>query len=118
MPNPASQSIIFSAKRVLSNSPSAGMFRISICSPIQPPGTPTDLWIPSSNIVKPELADQISLGYYRNFNDNRYEFSAETYFKNLMNQIDYKNGAELMFNENVESQILFGNGRAYGLGFS
>lgn len=78
-------------------------------------GNPTDLWIPSSNNVKPEIADQVSLGYYRNFNDNMYEFSAEVYYKNLQNQIDYKNGAELNFNENVESQILFGAGRAYGL---
>ena len=78
-------------------------------------GNPTDLWIPSSNNVKPEIADQVSLGYYRNFNDNMYEFSAEIYYKYLQNQIDYKNGAELNFNENVESQILFGSGRAYGL---
>jgi hypothetical protein len=78
-------------------------------------GNPTDLWIPSSNIVKPEVADQVSLGYYRNFSDNKYEFSVETYYKKLMNQLDYKNGAQLMFNENVESQILFGKGRAYGL---
>jgi hypothetical protein len=78
-------------------------------------GNPTDLWIPSSNIVKPELSDQVSLGYYRNFNDNKFEFSIETYYKKLMNQIDYKNGAQLLFNENVESQILFGKGRAYGL---
>ena len=77
-------------------------------------GNPTDLWIPSSNNVKPEIADQVSLGYYRNFNDNMYEFSAEIYYKYLQNQIDYKNGAELNFNENVESQILFGTGRAYG----
>jgi hypothetical protein len=78
-------------------------------------GNPTDLWIPSSINVKPEIADQISLGYYRNFNDNKYEISIETYYKSLQNQIDYKNGAELDFNENVESQILFGDGRAYGL---
>ncbi len=78
-------------------------------------GNPTDLWIPSSNNVKPELSDQVSLGYYRNFKDNMYEFSVETYYKKLENQIDYKNGAELIFNENVESQILFGQGRAYGL---
>ena len=78
-------------------------------------GNPTDLWIPSSNNVKPEIADQVSLGYYRNFNDNMFEFSAEIYYKYLQNQIDYKNGAELNFNENVESQILFGSGRAYGL---
>jgi hypothetical protein len=80
-------------------------------------GNPTDLWIPSSNNVKPEIADQVSLGYYRNFDDNTYEFSIETYYKKLQNQIDYKNGAELNFNENVESQILFGKGRAYGLEF-
>lgn len=78
-------------------------------------GNPTDLWIPSSNNVKPEIADQVSLGYYRNFDDNLYEFSAEIYYKALQNQIDYKNGAELNFNENVESQIIFGTGRAYGL---
>ncbi|MEI7829388.1 MAG: TonB-dependent receptor [Prolixibacteraceae bacterium] len=78
-------------------------------------GNPTDLWIPSSNIVKPEMADQVSLGYYRNFSDNKFEFSVETYYKKLMNQLDYKNGAQLLFNENVESQILFGKGRAYGL---
>jgi hypothetical protein len=78
-------------------------------------GNPTDLWIPSSNNVKPELSDQVSLGYYRNFSDNKFEFSVETYYKKLMNQIDYKNGAQLVFNENVESQILFGKGRAYGL---
>jgi hypothetical protein len=68
-------------------------------------GNPTDLWIPSNNNVRPEIADQVSLGYYRNFNDNKYEFSIETYYKSLQNQIDYKNGAELNFNDNVESQI-------------
>jgi len=78
-------------------------------------GNPTDLWIPNSNNVKPEIADQVSLGYYRNFSDNLCEFSAEIYYKSMQNQIDYKNGAELNFNENVESQILFGKGRAYGL---
>jgi len=76
---------------------------------------PTDLWIPSSNNVLPEIADQVSLGYYRNFHNNGYEFSSEVYYKNLQNQIDYKNGAQLIANENVESQLLFGSGRAYGL---
>jgi CarboxypepD_reg-like domain/TonB dependent receptor/TonB-dependent Receptor Plug Domain len=75
---------------------------------------PTDLWIPSSNNVKPEIADQESVGYYRNFNDNKYEFSSEVYYKTMQNQIDYKNGAQLVANENVESQLLFGKGRAYG----
>jgi len=80
-------------------------------------GSPTDLWIASSNNVKPEIADQISLGYFRNFKNNIFEFSTEVYYKNLQNQIDYKDGAELRLNENVESQLLFGRGRAYGIEF-
>ena len=76
---------------------------------------PTDLWIPSSNNVKPEIADQISGGYYRNIGDNKYALSAEVYYKNLENQIDYKNGAVLVANQLVESQLVFGKGRAYGL---
>jgi outer membrane receptor protein involved in Fe transport len=75
---------------------------------------PTDLWIPSSNNVKPEIADQYSAGYYRNI-DNKFDFSAEVYYKNLQNQIDYKNGALLVANQLVESQLVFGKGRAYGL---
>jgi hypothetical protein len=78
-------------------------------------GNPTDSWIPSSNNVKSEIADQVALGYFRNFNDNNYEFSAEAYFKYLANQIDYKDGAVITLNENAESQLLFGKGRAYGL---
>jgi hypothetical protein len=78
-------------------------------------GSPTDSWIPSSNIVKPEIADQVAFGYFRNFNDNNYEFSAEVYYKYLRNQIDYKDGAEITLNENAESQLLFGKGRAYGI---
>jgi len=76
---------------------------------------PTDVWIPSSNNVKPEIADQVSAGYFRNFLGNRYEFSAETYYRNMQNQIDYKNGAQLIANENVESQLLSGKGRSYGI---
>jgi len=75
---------------------------------------PTDLWLPSSNNIKPEISDQVSLGYYRNFKDNKYEFSSEIYYKSLQNQIDYKNGAVLVANVNVESQLLYGKGRAYG----
>lgn len=76
---------------------------------------PTDLWIPSSNNVKPEIADQVSAGYYHNLDNNTYELSAEIYYKFLQNQIDYKNGAVLMANETVESQLVYGKGRAYGL---
>ncbi len=80
-------------------------------------GTPIDLWIPSSNNVKPQIADQYAMGYYRNFKDDGYESSLEVYYKNMQNQIDYKTGADLVFNENVESQLLFGRGYSYGAEF-
>ncbi|QDH79747.1 TonB-dependent receptor [Echinicola soli] len=80
-------------------------------------GTPIDLWIPSSNNVKPQIADQIAMGYYRNFKDNMYESSMEVYYKDMQNQVDYRTGAELVFNENVESQLLFGKGWSYGAEF-
>ena len=76
---------------------------------------PTDLWIPSSNNVKPEISNQVSTGYYRTLHQNQYDFSAEVYYKKMQNQIDYKNGAELIANQNVESQLVYGIGRAYGL---
>ena len=78
---------------------------------------PTNLWIPSSNNVKPEIADQFSIGYYKNFLNNKYEFSVETYYKIMQNQIDYRNGAQLELNTNVESELLFGHGRSYGAEF-
>lgn len=77
--------------------------------------SPTDLYVMSSNNIKPEIADQISTGWFRNFNDNVFEFSAEVYYKWLQNQINYKDGAQLIANQNVESQLVFGSGRAYGL---
>jgi hypothetical protein len=58
-------------------------------------GNPTDQWIGSSYTVKPEIADQVSVGYSRNFNNNNYEVNAEIYYKSMQNQIDYKNGAQI-----------------------
>ncbi len=77
--------------------------------------TPTSLYVLSSNNVKPEIADQVSTGWFKNIKDNTYEFSAEIYYKWLQNQIDYKDGAQLLVNQDVESQITYGTGRAYGL---
>ena len=77
--------------------------------------TPTDLYVLSSNNIKPGIADQVSTGYFKNFSDNLFEFSGEVYYKWLQNQIDYKNGAQLVANPNVESQLVYGVGRAYGL---
>lgn len=80
-------------------------------------GNPTDQWIGTSYTVKPEIADQVSIGYSRNFNDNNYEVNAEAYYKTMQNQIDYKNGAKISFDAaaDIESELLFGKGRAYGL---
>ncbi|MBL3548025.1 MULTISPECIES: TonB-dependent receptor [Chryseobacterium] len=80
-------------------------------------GNPTDQWIGSSYTVKPEIADQISAGYSRNFKNNNYEINAEVYYKSMQNQIDFKNGAQIGFDtgSDVENELLFGKGRAYGL---
>ncbi|TCC90634.1 TonB-dependent receptor [Pedobacter frigiditerrae] len=77
--------------------------------------SPTDLYIMNSLNTKPELADQFSLGYFNNFNDNDYEFSAETYYKPMQNQIEYRNGTDLRGNQNVEADLIYGKGRAYGI---
>ncbi len=79
--------------------------------------TPVDLWIPCSNVVQPQIGDQVALGYFRNLKQNMYESSVEVYYKKMQNQIDYKPGADLRFNKTVESQLLFGTGTAYGAEF-
>ena len=77
--------------------------------------TPTDIWLPSSNNVKPEIADQVAIGYFRNLKKNTYEFSSEIYYKEVQNAIDYRVGAEVNFNPYVEGDLIFGSARAYGL---
>jgi TonB dependent receptor/CarboxypepD_reg-like domain/TonB-dependent Receptor Plug Domain len=77
--------------------------------------TPTDKWISSSNIIKPEISDQVSFGYYKNLAGNKFELTAEVYYKNMQNQIDYRDGADVFTNDVIETQLLFGKGRAYGL---
>ncbi|WP_256603402.1 TonB-dependent receptor plug domain-containing protein [Sphingobacterium multivorum] len=76
---------------------------------------PTDQYVLSNNTIKPQLSNQYSLGYFRNFASNRYEFSVEGYYRDLKNQIDYRNGADLQANELLEGELLFGKGRAYGI---
>ena len=76
---------------------------------------PSDLWVPSSNNVKPQFADQTSVGYFRNFDDNAYEASVEVYYKNMQNLIDYANGADLQLNPNVEALLRYGRGWSYGV---
>lgn len=78
---------------------------------------PLDKWASTSNIIKPQISNQFSIGYYANSSLNTYEFTAEAYYKEMENVLDYRNGADLFLNETVESQLLFGKGRAYGIEF-
>ncbi len=79
--------------------------------------SPTDVWSPSTKNIKPELADQIAGGYFRNFKDNMIETSAEVFYKTMSNQIDYVDGAELLLNKELEADLIYGKGRAYGIEF-
>lgn len=74
---------------------------------------PTDKWLASTNNIKPEIGDQFSFGYFRNLEG--YEFSAEGYFKTVQNAIDYKDNANVTNIDAIESQLLFGQGRSYGI---
>lgn len=79
--------------------------------------SPSDQWIGNSYNIKPELADQTSIGYARNFKNNTYELGAELYYKVMQNQLDYKDGTNINTIADVESALLYGVGRAYGFEF-
>ncbi len=78
--------------------------------------TPLDVWVPSTNNIKPQIADQVALGYFKNFKeDNTYETSLEVYYKEMRNQVDYIDGADLLLNKLLEGDLMSGKGRAYGV---
>lgn len=79
--------------------------------------SPTDQWIGNSYNIRPEISDQLSLGYSRNFRNDMYQASVEVYYKNMKNQIDYKDGADINTPPDVESELLYGKGQAYGAEF-
>lgn len=76
--------------------------------------TPLDVYTPVTNNVKPLVADQGAIGYFRNFKDNMFETSLEVYYKYMQNQLDYIDNADLLLNKYLEAQLLQGLGRAYG----
>ena len=76
--------------------------------------SPSDQWIGNSYNIKPEISDQYSVGYVNTLNQNMFEMSTELYYKNLQNQLDYVDGAEVNTLADVESALLYGVGRAYG----
>ncbi|MCX6171300.1 MAG: TonB-dependent receptor [Flavobacterium sp.] len=79
--------------------------------------TPLDIWTPSDQYIKPQIADQVALGYFRNFKEDNYSLEVETYFKKVKNRIDYIDGADLIANEAIEQAILNGEMRSYGIEF-
>ncbi|TDU40590.1 outer membrane receptor protein involved in Fe transport [Gelidibacter sediminis] len=79
--------------------------------------TPLDVWAPSGKYIKPQLLDQMALGYFRTFTDNKYSLEVETFYKDIKNRIDYIDGANLIANDAIEQVILNGKARAYGLEF-
>jgi hypothetical protein len=78
---------------------------------------PADLWIPSTLKVKPQIGIQYAAGYFRNFASNTYETSVEIYYKDLRNQLDFREGAINGFNPLIENDLVFGRGQAYGAEF-
>ncbi|WP_428225828.1 TonB-dependent receptor [Flavobacterium sp.] len=77
--------------------------------------TPLDVWTPSDNYLKPQIADQVALGYFNNFKDDTYTLEVETYYKNIQNRMDYIDGANLVANNAIEQVVLNGRMRSYGL---
>lgn len=77
--------------------------------------TPLDVWTPSDRYIKPQIADQVALGYFRNLSDNTYSVEVETYYKMVKNRLDYIDGANLIANKAIEQIILNGQLRSYGL---
>ena len=79
--------------------------------------SPTDTWRLSNTYIKPEIGDQFTLGLYQNLPTKGIEFSVESYFKLFKNLLEYKNGAELLINEALETDVINAKGRAYGVEF-
>ncbi len=77
--------------------------------------TPLDVWTPSDSFIKPQIADQVALGYFKNFSDDMYSLEVETYYKEVQNRLDYIDGADLIANKAIEQIILNGQLRSYGL---
>lgn len=79
---------------------------------------PLDVWAPSGKFIKPQIADQVAVGYYKNIDDEMYSIETEAYYKTVQNRIDYRDGADLIAENQVETIILPGKSRSYGLELS
>lgn len=79
--------------------------------------TPLDIWVPSGPFIKPQLLDQYAVGYFKRIKDGDFSLETEFFYKDVKNRIDYINGANLVANNEIETVILNGKSRAYGLEF-
>ncbi|MFP3860918.1 MAG: TonB-dependent receptor [Bacteroidales bacterium] len=78
-------------------------------------GNPLDVWMSANPNIKPQAGDQYSTGYYQNFFDNRVKTSVDVYYKKTQNQVAFKAFSEPQFNQDIEEDLRFGKGRAYGV---
>jgi len=86
---------------------------------LSPISLPTDIWVPSSDKVKPQIGEQYAAGYFRNFHNNMFETSVEVYYKNMRNQVEFAPSAlpSDNVNNNTDNNFIFGNGQSYGAEF-
>lgn len=77
--------------------------------------TPLDVWMPSDTYIKPQLADQVAVGYFKNISNGNYSFEVEMYYKEIQNRLDYIDGADLIANNAIEQVVLNGQMRSYGM---
>ncbi len=75
---------------------------------------PFNTWSPSGYYLKPQIADQVAAGYFRNFHDNMFEFSVEAYYKDMRDVTDFADNAQLFFNEDLSTEFRQGNSWSYG----
>jgi len=79
--------------------------------------SPVDIWKSTGPYIKPAIGDQFTVGYFKNLADNTFELSLEGFYKEVHNIVDYKDGANILLNKNLEADILQGFGRSYGIEF-
>ncbi len=86
---------------------------------LSPTSLPTDVWLPSTEVLRPQIGEQVSAGYFRNFGNNDWESSVEIYYKTMQNQSEYKPGVQpdQTVNDNIDNLLVFGSGRSYGAEF-
>ena len=82
-----------------------------------PAGTPLDIWFPVSPNIQPQISDQVAVGYFRNFKDNKIESSVELYYKKMSNSIDFRDNAQLLLNPMLEGELRIGEATSYGAEF-